>query len=140
MVLIAGALIGWLYDGLLPGLLVATVALLAWHVYHLYLLERWLRTGKGGPLPTGNGPWSQVIARIKSIELRARDNRRAWASLAKEIRASIKAFPDGGVVLNRDLEIVRCNKTARQLFGLKKSAIAECALTTWFVIRTLSAI
>jgi two-component system phosphate regulon sensor histidine kinase PhoR len=119
-VLAAGLLVGWLYGSPTSGLLGAVSVLLGWHLYHLFLLEKWLRTGEHGPLPAGNGPWSQVLARVEATRERARANRRNWVSLVKELRASTKAFPDGGVVLNADNEIVRANKAARRLLGLKK--------------------
>ena len=120
LVLAAGALIGWLYDGVLWGMLFAALSLLAWHLYHLFELERWLVTGQHGPLPDGNGVWAQVLARIEAVNHRARDYRRSWVRLAKEFRRSTKAFPDGGVILTTDLEVVRSNKAARDLLGLKK--------------------
>ena len=48
-VIAVGVLIGWQYDAALWGLLAAVSALAIWHIYHLYLLERWLRTEKPGP-------------------------------------------------------------------------------------------
>ncbi|MDJ0928222.1 MAG: phosphate regulon sensor histidine kinase PhoR [Gammaproteobacteria bacterium] len=119
-IVLAGAGVGWLYDRLIWGLLGAIGVLLLWHVYNLFLLERWLTTGERGPLPSGDGPWSQVLARVQAVNDRARENRRAWVRLVKELRASTKAFPDGGVILNKDMEIVRSNKVARSLLGLKK--------------------
>lgn len=119
-VIAAGLLIGWIYEAPLWGLLAAIAVLLVWHIYHLYVLERWLRTDRSGPIPGGSGPWSQVVARIDAVKERGRRNRRAWMKLIKEIRASTKALPDGGVMLTGDLEIVRCNKAARQMLGLKK--------------------
>ena len=116
----AGVLIGWLYGSPFWGLLGGVSVLLAWHLYHLYLLESWLRTEKPGPMPSGNGPWSQVLARIEATKSKAQRNRRSWVKLVEEISASTKAFPDGGVILSQDLQIVRCNKAARQLLGLKK--------------------
>lgn len=119
-IIAAGLLIGWIYDGPVWGLLAALAVLLGWHIFHLYLLERWLGTGDPGPMASGSGPWSQVLARIGAVKERGRRNRRAWMQLVKEIRASTKALPDGGVMLTGDLKIVRCNKAARQMLGLKK--------------------
>ena len=119
-VLSAGLLIGWLYSMPLTGLMAGGVLLLGWHLYHLYLLERWLRTGRDGPLPSGNGPWSQVLARIEALREEAALHEANWRRIVKELRASTKAFPDGGVILGPDNEIVRANKAARRLLGLKK--------------------
>lgn len=119
-VIVAAVLIGWLYDAAFWGLLAGVTILAAWQTYHLYVLERWLRTEEPGYLPSGNGPWSRVIATINATKERSRRNRQSWVKLIDEIRASTKAFPDGGVILTKDFEIVRCNKTARQMLGLKK--------------------
>jgi len=119
-VLLACLLIGLLYDAPLWGAMFGIGVLLAWHLYHLFQLEYWLRTGKPGAMPDGNGPWSQVLARIQATKALARQNRRSWVRLVEEISASTKAFPDGGVIVNNDLEIIRCNKAARQMLGLKK--------------------
>ena len=119
-IVLAGLVIGWLYDAPLNGLLGAVLLLLGWHLYHLFLLERWLRTGRHGPLPSGNGPWSQVLARIEAIRETGRVHNANWRRLVKELRASTKAFPDGGVILGPDNTIVRSNKVARHLLGLKK--------------------
>ncbi len=119
-VLLAGLFLGWVYSAPLPGLFAAVLVLLGWHVYHLFLLERWLRTGRKGPLPSGNGPWSQVLARIQALRDEIRLHKGNWRSLVKELRASTKAFPDGGIILGADNEIIRANKVARGLLGLKK--------------------
>jgi two-component system phosphate regulon sensor histidine kinase PhoR len=119
-VLLGGLFIGWLYDGPLLGLLAALAVLLGWHIYHLQRLEHWVRTGENGPLPSGNGPWSQVLAQIQAVKDESRLHRKNWRRLVKELRASTKAFPDGGVLLTVDHEIVRANKAARQMLGLKK--------------------
>jgi len=119
-ILAAGLLIGWLYSVPVIGLLVSVLLLLGWHLYHLYLLERWLRTGRDGPLPSGNGPWSQVLARIEAVREEAATHKANWRRIVKELRASTKAFPDGGVILGPDNDIVRANKAARRLLGLKK--------------------
>ncbi len=119
-VLLAGALIGRLYDSVIGGLVLAGFGLLLWHLYNLFLLERWLLFGKNPPWSEGSGPWSQVFSRIQAIYDSRDTHKSNWRGLIKELRASIKAFPDGGVVLGADNEIIRCNKVARRLLGLKK--------------------
>jgi two-component system phosphate regulon sensor histidine kinase PhoR len=71
-------------------------------------------------MPWGGGVWARVYAQVGYTKERTRASRRKWRQLIKELRASAKAFPDGGVVLNESREIVNYNKAARQLLGLKK--------------------
>ena len=118
--LVVGGVIGWLYDGVILGVCVTAVALLAWQLLNLWHLERWLRTGRIDALPGGNGVWPQIFARIEFIQERSRRRRRRWRQLVRELRSSARAFPDGGVVLNARHEIVIYNASARRLLGLRK--------------------
>jgi two-component system phosphate regulon sensor histidine kinase PhoR len=119
-VLIIGGAIGLLYGQMLIGLLVALCGLLAWHIFQLFCLERWLHNGKSAELPGGDGVWPRAFASIQFINERARQDRQNWRRLIKELRASTKAFPDGGIILNANHEIINYNKAARRLLGLKK--------------------
>ncbi len=120
VVLVIGGAIGALYDQMIIGVLVSLCGLLGWHIMQLFRLERWLRTGEPGELPDGDGVWPRVFAHIQFTNERARLNRKNWRKLVKELRASAKAFPDGGIILNPQHEIVNYNKAARRLLGLKK--------------------
>lgn len=120
LALFIGGGIGALYDNILAGLLLATLALLAWHVVQLYRLERWVRTGELREPPAGDGAWPRVYARIQFFKDRSSYHRNNWRGLVKELRASAKAFPDAGIILNPHHEIINYNKAARQMLGLKK--------------------
>jgi len=119
-VLIAGAIFGALYGYPLYGVLLALVGLVAWHVYNLYRIERWLRDPAAVTVPEGDGMWARVFARAQYVVDRSQLARKKFRQLIKELRASTKAFPDGGVILNDRYEIVTYNKIARALLGLKK--------------------
>jgi two-component system phosphate regulon sensor histidine kinase PhoR len=119
-VALAGALIGAVYGQALAGLALTLLAVVIWHLINLYRLERWLADGRMSELPFGNGLWARVFARITFVEDRSRVNRMNFRQLVKEIRASTKAFPDGGIILNAQHEIINYNKPARRLLGLKK--------------------
>ena len=119
-VLIVGGAIGLLYGQMLIGLLASLCGLLGWHILQLFRLEHWLRTGDTAELPDGDGVWPRAFARIQFINQRARQDRKNWRRLIKELRASAKAFPDGGIILNSNHEIVNYNKAARHLLSLKK--------------------
>jgi two-component system phosphate regulon sensor histidine kinase PhoR len=118
--LIAGALIGALYGYAVFGVLLALIGLVGWHLYNLYRLERWLHDPAAVTVPEGDGMWSRVFARAQFTVDRSKLARKRFRQLIKELRASTKAFPDGGVILNDHLEIVTYNKAARALLGLKK--------------------
>lgn len=115
-----GLLIGALYGRPLVGALIAVVGLLLWHLYNLWLLERWLQTGDLEEMPAGNGAWARVFARAQFLDAQNRLNRKKYRRLVKELRTSMKAFPDGGIILSPNNEIIAVNKAARILLGLKR--------------------
>lgn len=118
--LAAGAFIGFLYDRPTLGALIVALSLLFWHIYNLYRLERWLATGKIAEIPDGDGVWPPVFAKILFIKGKVKRRGKRFRKLVKDLRASTEAFPDGGVVLNQNHEIVNYNQAARLLLGLKK--------------------
>lgn len=120
MLLVAGTLVGWMYDQPLLGAFLAALAGLGWHLFNLFRLDAWLRTGHLEAVPDGSGVWPPVFARIEYILEKSRRRRRRWRQLLRELRVSAGAFPDGGVLLNARFEIVNYNAAAERLLSLKK--------------------
>jgi two-component system phosphate regulon sensor histidine kinase PhoR len=115
----AGLLIGWSYDAPLLGLLLAASAALAWQLLWLFRLERWLH-GDRMLLPEGSGVWSQVFAKIDFIQARTKRRGESFKALLKQMRQATRSFPDGGIILNSDHEILTMNNVAEDLLGLKR--------------------
>lgn len=120
LVLAAGALLGAFYGQVIAGMLVAAAAMLAWHLYNLIRLESWLRVGKLKDSPQGSGFWARVYGHVGVLRERKKVSRKKWRSLVKEFRASTKAFPDAGIILGKNHEILNFNKVARDLLQLQK--------------------
>jgi two-component system phosphate regulon sensor histidine kinase PhoR len=119
-IIFVGVLIGAFYGYPLRGLTVGLAGLLAWQLFNLFRLEHWLREPKRVLPPGGDGIWARIFARVRHSRERARESRKQFRRLVKELQASTKAFPDGGIVLNECFEIINFNKTARTMLGLKK--------------------
>jgi two-component system phosphate regulon sensor histidine kinase PhoR len=115
----AGLIIGWSYDVPIVGLLLAVSAALAWHLLWLYRLECWLR-GDQMRVPEGSGVWARIFAKLDFIQLRTKRHGKRYKALLKQMRQATRSFPDGGIILNSDHEIVTMNKVAEELLGLKK--------------------
>ena len=115
-----GLFIGWLYDRPLLGLLGAFVIVLAWHLYWLFQLHRWLNGAKTPYLPEGSGIWPQIFARFNFIKARAKQRGKNLKALLKQMRQATRSYPDGGVILNQANEIVSINRVAQEMLGLKR--------------------
>lgn len=119
-VLAAGSLIGALYGRFETGLLVAALLLVAWHVRQLLIMEKALRDRDFRDLRYGDTIWSQIYSRFRHLRQRNKLHKRRYRELLKEVRKSANALPDGGVILNRDFEIVLCNDAAEKIAGFRR--------------------
>lgn len=118
---LAGAFVGWLYDATLLGLFIATAVALGWHLSWLYRLDHWLDGHEMEFMPEGSGVWAGVFARVDFLKQRGRRRSKRFKALLKQLRRATRSFPDAGVILNEDNEIVVFNFAARNLLGLKKA-------------------
>lgn len=117
---LVGLAIGWLYGRPILGLMLAALIALGWQLWWLYRLDRWLQRKSTEFMPEGAGVWPRVFARIDFFRQRARRRGKRFKALVKQLRHATKTFPDGGVILNDEFEIVIYNQAAERLLGLQK--------------------
>lgn len=120
LLLAAGVGVGWIYGHADWGLLVAALIALLWQVRQLLSFERGLRTGDFDDFRDGEGIWQQLFSRFRFEHDRAARRKHSYGMLLREVRKSTNAMPDGAVILDADNEIVTCNRSAKQLAGLKR--------------------
>ena len=115
-----GGLIGWIYDELAWGVLIAALLGLTWQLRQIILFDRALRDRNFGRIKYGDNIWSQMYSMFSHQRDRARYYRKNYRGLLKEIRKSTNAMPDGNIILNADFEVVLCNKAAQELAGFRR--------------------
>ena len=111
-------LLGWWFGG--TGWWLAAVSLLyvAFTLRHLYLLDRALDGHRRVPLFETRGLWAEIFARVDKLRTKARNRKKKYHRLLREVRESTGALSDGGVILNADHEIMWFNPAAARLLGL----------------------
>lgn len=117
--LIAAALfLGWWFGG--PGwwLSGAAVLYIVFTLRHLYLLDRLLDGQRRLPLFETRGLWAEIFARVDRLRAKARNRKKKYHRLLREVRESTGALADGGIILNPDSEILWFNPAAARLLGL----------------------
>lgn len=120
LVLAAGALIGWFYDHIDWGLLVAALLALGWNVRQLLVFEQAVREKDFHSFRYGEGIWSQLFSRFSYQRGQSKQYKKSYRRLVKEVRKSTNAMPDGGIILNSEYEIMLCNKAAQRLAGFRR--------------------
>src|SRR5690625_351042 len=118
-----GLLLGW-GIGTLAGqpwaaAFIVSVLYLAWHVYNVHRLQRWLSRSNRSEPPTGWGVWAVVYDRIYRMQRRNRKRKRRLGRILSEFSASTAALPDAAVVLDSIGCIQWFNDAAETYLGLR---------------------
>ncbi len=121
--LLGSALLGWTYGQITITVLAAALGCLAWHLFHLYRLERWLR--KGAPFhPPSTHPlrpsrnWKEVYEQFFQLRQRSRKRKRKVSRTLKQFQTAAAALPDAIVVLREDNTVQWCNDASQRLLEL----------------------
>ena len=110
--------LGWWFGG--PGWWLAGAAslYLVYTLRHLYWLDRALDGHRRVPLFETRGLWAEAFARVDKLRAKARNRKKKYHRLLREVRESTGALADGGIILNADNEIMWFNPAAARLLGL----------------------
>jgi two-component system phosphate regulon sensor histidine kinase PhoR len=122
LLLVAGGLVGWIYDQVAWGLLASAFLGLVWQLRQLIRFQGALHSKHFGSMKYGDSIWSQMYSQFSYQRQRARTYRENYRRLLMEVRKSTNAMPDGGIILNSSFEIVLCNKAAQRLAGFRRKA------------------
>jgi two-component system phosphate regulon sensor histidine kinase PhoR len=116
--LFAALLLGWWFGR--PGwwLFGATWVYLLFTLRHVYWLDRTLDGHRRVPLFETRGLWAEIFARVEKLRTKARNRKKRYHRLLREVRESTGALSDGGIILNTDNEIIWFNPAAARLLGL----------------------
>jgi two-component system phosphate regulon sensor histidine kinase PhoR len=116
--LAAALLLGWWFGRPAWWLFGATWLYLLFTLRHLYLLDQTLDGHRRMPLFETRGLWAEVFARVEKLRAKARNRKKKYHRLLREVRESTGALSDGGIILNADSEIMWFNPAASRLLGL----------------------
>ena len=119
LALVAGALIGLIYDRPALGMLIVALGCAGLAALQPLSARTLAEHRFDCRYPRRRWCWPPVFARIQFIKTKAKRRGKRFRRLVKELRASTEAFPDGGVILNAQYEILNYNLAARMLLDLK---------------------
>jgi len=118
LVLASAALLGWMVDHLTLALLLAALGELAWQLWQLHRLDRWLNSDPAANPPLANPIWGGVAAHVMRLRRQSRKRKRKMSRLLRQFQQAAAALPDAAVVLSEDDKVVWCNGAALPLLGL----------------------
>ncbi len=105
---------------LTPWLLLAgACAYVAWHVYHVHLLARWLASGGRQPEPATRGIWAQVFESLGRIHRQNRKRKKRLRKVVMRFQQAAEALPDGAIVLDANGLVLWMNEASSRLLGIE---------------------
>jgi len=117
-IVLLGGFVGFIAGHPGAGVLVAIGAYLAWHLYNLFRLDRWLRAGGRDEPPVSSGVWGEVYHTFYLFRRRYQERSTRLSNALEEFQSATRAMPDAAAVLNAAGELVWFNAAAVRLLGL----------------------
>lgn len=117
--LLAAFILGLIFKHPSLFVLVAVLGYLAWTLYNLYHLHRWLNVGKKYHPPDSIGIWGDVFSGIYRLQRRNKKRQKRLVRLLSRFRETTEAMPDGVVVMQASGVIEWWNESAEKLLDLK---------------------
>ncbi len=118
LVLLLAAVAGWFAGGLPWWLLGGVLGLLAWHLFSLYRLDRWLHGNMQPPAPGLAGVLGHVESLVVDVRRRLRLRKAQFRNVSEQFRRSASALPDGVLILDSEHAIRGFNERASQMLDL----------------------
>ncbi len=115
-IIILGALTGYTLELLIAGL----TGYIAWHLYNLSRLIRWL-SKPTKVLPESIGIWDELNYQIYHLYQRQRKARKKLKTIVGRFQNSTQALPIAAIALNKNNEIEWFNQAAARIFNLQQA-------------------
>ncbi|MEM6511593.1 MAG: phosphate regulon sensor histidine kinase PhoR [Pseudomonadota bacterium] len=119
VVLLLGGILGWAFGRAETGVLIAALAFAGWQLRQMFLFERAVRQRDNEAFRNTDGYWGEVFSHVRSERRKSTRNKKRYRDLLSEIRKSANAMPDAAVIVDKNNEILMCNRAAQQLVGLR---------------------
>jgi len=121
LILLAGVGLaaGWLLSRPWAGLATGLAACLAFHLYQLRRLHRWLTRHPQAEPPSAPGLWGELFDHLYRYQKGQRHTQERLLSILKRIQESSEAMRDSVVMLDRHGDMEWWNSAAERMLGLR---------------------
>ncbi|MVF23469.1 phosphate regulon sensor histidine kinase PhoR [Methylocaldum sp. 14B] len=125
LTLLVGTFLGKVLNSFAVVLWVCLLAYLARQLFYANRLLVWLRSGRSGQPPQGNGVWEEIYYLIYRLRRRNKRRKKQLIRMLERFRTATAALPDATVVLGPRDEIDWFNEAAERLLGLRRGDIGQ---------------
>lgn len=114
---------------LLECLLVTALAIIAWQVFRMNALYKWVLDSKKNPMQDSGGQVYLIHREIHRQNIKSRRRKEQMSSLLKEFRKAISALPDAIILIDESGKIEWANSNSKDLLGVRYPEDSEVRFT-----------
>ncbi len=118
LVLVA-ALFGYTVGHVLLCMLLACLGIIAWQIYRLDTLYKWVENSKHNPMPEVSGQLYNVYRSINRTNAKNAKRKRQLSAYLTEFRKAVGALPDAIILIDDNGKIEWANKNANKVLGIR---------------------
>lgn len=120
-----GLTVGFVSGEVLLSLLIVTALYLAWHLYQIKKLDKWLQKNKLSTIPDADGIWGDIFDHLRRDKKRQQKEKRRLKTVIHRVETMTGALTDAVVLLNPDYTIGWLNKSSRKLLNLRRADVGS---------------
>jgi len=118
IIFIAG-LLGFLLEAMLATMLLACLAVIAWQIYRIELLSKWVDKPRDNPMPEVSGQLYTLYRSISRNRSKNSKRKRQLSTYLSQFRKAVSAMPDAIVLIDDSGKIEWANKNANKVLGIR---------------------
>lgn len=118
VILLAGVLgnsIGFIF----PTLFLAALGIIAWQIYRLNTLFKWVERPRENPMPEVGGQLYHLYRSINRKNSKSRKRKRQLTAFLSQFRRAVSALPDAIVLIDESGKIEWSNQNAEKVLGIR---------------------
>lgn len=125
LILLFGALSGWVVGLPWQGMLIAAIGVIAWQMSRLYKLYQWIRSPNNHPMPESTGQLHLLHLELTRKNRASRMRKKQLTKLFSQFRQAVSVLPDSIVLIDQIGQIRWANNNAERMFGIRWPADAN---------------
>ena len=112
-------MVGYAIGYLFPILFLTTLAIVAWQLYRLQILYKWIERPRDNPMPEVSGQLYLLHRSLNRKNNKSAKRKRQLSSLFSQFRKAVGALPDAIVLIDERGKIEWSNKNAEKVLGIR---------------------
>jgi len=118
-IILAAGVIGFMLGQALLSMLLACLAIIAWQIYRINLLFKWIENPSGNPMPEVSGQLYSLYRIISRNRNKNSKRKRQLSTYLSQFRKAVSAMPDAIVLIDDNGKIEWANKNADKVLGIR---------------------